>query len=299
MNYLKLIVFSLVIFLVSCKPADLARIKNVNLKNKGIELRYNNVAKGLYKKPFIIDFGNVLKKMSDGKVDVQAINSFTVGDNERSSKYTNMLDPLSKFKDSWFGVYFIIDDEEKKGRKFMLKDPKGDPASLENISDDAMLMIPSLDQKLIVYYTHQNQKNYKWKDFDKEFYFDVFEKKYEKIKDKENREWKKLTGFSNTIAALTDIEKTKMRIISSIRVYVGLPNAEIYNFVDPWHKITIKGCVLSRYFSCSKIKFWAILYYNGSAFKNNKGEMIDNWENTDIKSVFEKMIDEITIGCAK
>ena len=68
----------------------------------------------------------MLRDISDGAVRVRAYNMYTVGNYEKLSPpsiqdVTNFLDPTCKFKDTWFGVYIILDDEKALGRRFILQ----------------------------------------------------------------------------------------------------------------------------------------------------------------------------------
>ena len=162
---------------VSCTAADVTRtVKNVNLGRKGIHLRMRFVPEGMHREPFVIQFSEYLHKISGGKVVVDAYNVYTVGDFRKVEADTlpgvsNFLDPNSKFKDAWFGVYLILDDDRTYGRRFMLRDPRGRPDAIENISDDAVLLLPALDQKIIVWSSHHGHEGYTMDNLEKEFHF--------------------------------------------------------------------------------------------------------------------------------
>ncbi|MBN2159023.1 MAG: hypothetical protein JW807_06480 [Spirochaetes bacterium] len=295
-------------FSISCSAPDIARlIKNVNLERKGIHLRIDYVPRGLYKKPFIIKFDNMLYNISLGTVIVKAYNVYTVGNYDKLSpdsieNVSNFLDPTCKFKDTWFGVYIIIDDDLSMGRRFILKNPHGNPDDLENLNDDALIMLPKLDQKIIVWSTRQNQKDYHRQKYEHDFYFTPRKGtalSAEIVYDTQGRAWRKLFGEFDTIAAVTDVRKTNMSLFTSIRNYVGLPNERVYDAVRPWHPVIIKGCVLARYFRCSELSFWAVAYYNGSAFTTVGGREVDNWENTDLRKELEQMFDRLAVDCAQ
>jgi len=290
----------------SCSTDTTVRLfRNVNLENMGIHLKLNNVPKGLHDEPFVIKFSNILYNFSDGAVDVTAYNAFTVGNREKTSpqsieSVSNFLDPFSKFKDTWFGVYILIDDLRGKGKKFILNKPDGSPDEEINLNVQSLLTLTAIDQKLITWSTHQNQKDYGWNDFEREFYFHIRKGtgiKQESVSDRRGRKWYKYSGEYETIAALTDIEKTDMSLFSSIRAYMGLPDTEVYKSVNPWHPLVIKGSICVRYFNCSNVKFWAVVYYNGSAFKNKNGMQIDTWLNTDLQHVLSTMFESLEIDC--
>lgn len=287
--------------------ADLVRYtKNADLEKEGITVSFNYTAKGMYKEPFIIKFGNIVYRLSKRKIMLNMYNCYTVGNMDNVEgrsipSVSSMLDPTSKFKDSWFGV-FIIKDDRGFSRKFVLKDPSGYPDNPHNINAESLLLLPMYDQMVVVLSTHQNQRNYSYKKFMNEF---VFKMKTDTgieqniIKDTKGREWCRIFSEFETVSALTDIKKTDMKLFSSIRSYVGLPENEVYEYVSPWHPITIKGLVFARYFRCKKMGFWAIVYYNGTAFIDKKGNKVDTWEQRDIQQEFYKMFENIEISCLR
>jgi hypothetical protein len=308
MKLLRLIAIAALACCVSCGAPDVARlIKNVNLESKGIHLRLSYVPRGLYEKPFIIKFDNLLYNISLGTVTVRAYNVYTVGNNDKLTpdsieSVTNFLDPTCKFKDTWFGVYIIMDDDLTMGRRFILKNPYGNPDDLANLNDEAMIMLPKLDQKIIVWSSHENQRDYPRELFEHDFYFTPRKGSTllaETVTDAKGRSWRKVTGEFDTIAAVTDIHKTDMALFSSIRNYVGLPDERVYAAIRPWHPITIKGSVAARYFRCGEPSFWAVAYYNGSAFTGVDGRKVDNWEKTDLRKELEKMFDKLEVDCAQ
>jgi len=308
MRFLTLFTIAALTALISCSAADVVRLfKNVNLEKKGIHVKLSYIPRGMHPEPFMIKFDRMLAVVSNDAVQVMAYNIYTVGNYDKiqpqsKTEVSNFLDPECKFKDAWFGVYIIIDDDYTLGRRFILKNPHARPDDPSNLNDGSLLLLPNLDQKIIVWMTHQNQMNYTWLDFNREFYFDPKKGttlRKETITDKPGRSWYKITGEFDTVAALTDINKTDMKLFSSIRNYVGLPDAGVYSQVEPWHPVTIKGSVLARYFRCSEICFWAVVYYNGAAFNTKKGRQVDNWEQTDLQSILNKMFDNIEIDCAK
>ena len=294
--------------LTACSAADITRLfRNADLEETGIRVRFGTVARGLYREPFIIRFDRMLYNISNGEVLVPAFNLYTVGNFDKTAPgadpaLSNFLDPDSKFKDSWFGVYIIIDDDIGMGRRFLLKNPHGDPDDLSNLNERSLLLLPGLDQKIIVWSTHQNQEDYTRDDLDREFRFSQKEGtalETNTIADRRGMLWYSITGDFETIAALTDVRRTGMRLFSSIRNYIGLPADAVYERVDPWHPVLIRGRVLARYFRCSDVFFWAVVYYNGSAYTDRSGRRLDTWHDTDLRQVYEEMFQSMEIGCAK
>jgi len=308
MRIKKVPLIMLLLIFVSCSAADLARlVRNVDLKKLGIHVRLAGVPAGIYEKPFMIKFDTMLRDISDGTVMIRAYNVYTVGSYEKVSSpclqdVTNFIDPTSRFKDAWFGVYIILDDENGLGRRFMLANPAADPAYLANLNDRSLLMLPELDQKIILWSSHQNQDGYTWEKFSAEFSFARHEGsplKVETISDRSGRLWRRLTGDFDTRSALTDTSLTDMKLFSSIRNYVGLPTKEVYNLVDTWHPIVITGSIAARYFACAGTPFWAVAYYNGSAFTTKQGRRVSTWDQTDLRKELEKMFNDLEIDCAE
>ena len=294
--------------MISCgRDAIVRLVQNVDLEKKGIVLKFNNVPTGLYAQPFVIDFSRALFNYSYGEVLIEAYNAYIVGNMDKISEgsipgVSNFIDPTGKFKDAWFGVYIVIDDPQGKGKRFFLNKIEGGPGEENKYKVRSILLLPEIDQKVIVWSTHQNHRNYGMRDYINEFYFyprKGAEIKKEIVTDRKKRKWFKITGKFNTVSALTDTSKTDMKLLSSIRIYIGLPNAEVYKLVDPWHPMVLKGSIYTRYFQRGNVKFWAVVYYNSSAFVNKKGEQIDNWENTDIQKVFAGMFESLQIDCIK
>jgi len=278
---------------------------NYDLRKKGILLEYGYVAPGLHKRPFILPFTGSLQRFSLDTIDLDVINTYTVGNYDkdpqsRLSSVSNFLDPTSKFKDSWFGVYIIIDDPLGRGKRFILNNPVGSPGDLSNLKQKSLLKLPRIDQMIVVHSTHQNQKGLDFIKYIADFPFKKIENPKERveiIKDKSGSMWLELTSRYSTVSALTDTSKADMHELYSIKAYVGLPNKEVYELTDPWHKIIIKGSLLARYFPCGARGFWAVVYFNGSSFIDKKGVPHDPWETSDIKSQFEKMFQSLRIGC--
>jgi hypothetical protein len=307
MRFLQLITILALSALVSCSAADVVRLfKNVNLDKKGIHVKLAYVPRGMHQDPLVIKFDRMLWDISNGTVQVMAYNVYTAGNNDiirpgRNADVSNFYDPDGKFKDAWFGVYIIIDDTYRLGRRFILKNPYGEPDDLSNLNDKCLVLLPNLDQKIIVWTTHQRQMNYTWLDLDRDFYFTLKKGtmlRIETATDRAGRSWRKITGDFDTISALTDINKADMKLFSSIRNLVGLPDAGVYSRVDAWHPVVIRGSLLARYFRCSETCFWAVVYYNGAAFNTKDGKHVDTWEQTDLQSIYRRMFDAIEIGCA-
>ncbi len=315
MPILKTILPFMLLLLFSCKsliPFLLVE-ENYDLKKKrGILLEYSYVTPGMYKQPFIIDFGKYIKSISNDTVDLDSVNSYSVGNYDstksktkigdckggNNQKYSNFLDPDCRYTNSWYGVYFIFNDEEGRGKKFMLKDPKGNPADFNNLNEDSIKQIPALDQKLISWSTHEKQENYYWEDFEKEFHFkQMGDIKRTEVKDKKERPWLKLTGIFETVAAFTDINLTQMSSLNSIKAMVGIPTKDLYEKVKPWYPLKIVGTTYSRYVQCGTNSFWAIAYYNGSDFTFNSGAKVNYSEITDIELEFKKMFESMKLEC--
>jgi hypothetical protein len=143
---------------------------NFDLKKKGILIEYAYVAPGLHQRPFIIPFTETLRKFSLGRLDLDVINTYTVGNYDKDPRSripsaSNFLDPTSKFKDSWFGVYLIFDDPEGRAKKFLLKNPMASPADPSNFKGESLLELPRIDQMIVVNSTHQNEEGYNYSKF--------------------------------------------------------------------------------------------------------------------------------------
>lgn len=301
---IKALVFMLLF--ASCATTDIERIfLNANLEHRGIRLKFHNIPEGMYKEPFTIPFGSFLDAFSGGKIKLDAYNTYTVGNYEKDSAgsmrgVTNFIDPTSRFKDTWFGVCIIFDDADS--RKFMLKDSRGDPCDFNNFRIESVILLPEMDQKIILWSTHQNQSDYSWGDFESEFFF--YQKKGSLLKtgivaDREKRLWYRISGDYDTIAALTDTSRTKMELFSSIRNYIGLPDERVYREVTPWHRLTIRGRVNVRYFHHEKNGFWAVVYYNGCSFTRRDGIKVDTWDTGGLQKVLDTMFETIEIGNIK
>ena len=284
---------------------DITRfMKNADLENRGVDITYGYVPEGMYRKPVVIDFSKSLYRISQGRIDLDIVNTYTVGNYNKNGKgpssLSNFLDPGSKFKDTWFGVFIIFNDEGMRAMRYMLKNSDGSLTDPVNLDTDAIISLPALDQRLIVMTTHQGQRNYGLHEFNRDFYF--FKTGpgglYRRIiKDSKGDEWLMIQGSFATVSALTDITKTRMRRFSSIRGYVGLPDRSVYRAVQPWHNIVLRGTTLTRYFSCDPKGFWAVVYFNGTRYTDRTGRTRDTWDDTDLKIVLEKMFNSLLISC--
>lgn len=269
----------------------------------GIRLHLHNVPADLYPKPFTIDFSPIIHFVSKGKVNLNIYNSYTSGNFNKTESGTlkgisNFLDPASRFKDSWFGVYLIFDNPE--ARKYMLKNPSAEPSDPDNIHIANAIELLMFDQKIVVWTTHQNQGGYSWSQFDSEFFFrQNAPGRISRVQDSLGRQWLRISGEYETISACTDIKRCDMKYFSSIRNYVGLPDERVYSRVPPWHTIILKGKINLRYFPCMPRPFWAMVYYNGSRFTDNRGVTVDNWEQKDTEKVLDTMFDTLEIKCIK
>lgn len=111
-----LIFIAIVTPLISCSVADLVRrVRNVDLETQGIVVKLSWTPPGMYEKPFMIEFDSLLNEISNGAINIHSYNIYTVENYDKQpgisiSGVTNFLDPNSRIKDAWFGLYVIIDD---------------------------------------------------------------------------------------------------------------------------------------------------------------------------------------------
>ena len=225
----------------------------------GIHLTYNNIPRDLQTKIWVTEgFEKALAIVTLNKISLsKVVNTYTVGNFEKTSdkglkNINNFYDPFSRFKDTWFDVCLIYDD--KKSRKFMLKNPKGDPGALDNLKTDTPIQITSSDQTLIYVTTIQGLWFKNWlSQLCKIHFFESGKFTKDIVKDDSGLEWLQISRFFDTHAALTDISKTKMKEKDSIRLLVGLPTEEIYDYIDAWHPVTFKGVGCVRYFNFGDI----------------------------------------------
>ncbi|MFH1807444.1 MAG: hypothetical protein ABIJ09_01770 [Pseudomonadota bacterium] len=275
--------------MLSCITASLAHlIQREDLRRHNIELGFASPPTGLQRRPYIIPFGEYLSQMSQGQVDIECYNAYTVGDYSndeslhRSLCYSNFVEPRSRFKDCWVGCYFILDDAAGKGRHFAMLDPAGDPSDLGNINPTSLRLLPELDQKLITFSTHDGQPGYQdLQRFEQEFYFRLKPGTHmhlDHVPDAEGRTWTRVTATYETLAAVTDTHLTHMSLFTSLRTYIGLPTRTVYRWVPPWHPVDLRGRAWVRYFAgVHKPGFWAVVYGNGSLFTRLDGVAVNTW----------------------
>ena len=278
----------------------------INLADDGIKLEYRYIVPGMRQSPFILPFTRSIKKFSFDRIDIDVINTYTVGSFNKDegsslSSVSNFLDPTSRFKDSWFGVYIIKDDDQGRARRFMLNDPYGDVDDLYNLNSSSLLELVRIDQMVVVNTTHQKEEGYDFHHFARTFPFKKIEASeyHEVVFDREKNPWLKITASFITVSGLTDTKKTSMNLLGSIRAFVGLPDCDVYKLVDPWHRVVLRGVSLARYVPCPGAGFWAVVYYNGSSFDTKDGTHVDTWESSDIRKEFDKMFYDLGIGCVK
>ncbi|MCP4134565.1 MAG: hypothetical protein GY754_26565 [bacterium] len=283
---------------------NLVRLKEcVSLERYGIRMKFNNIPRGLCRVPYTIPFGEFLHELSLGEVDIEAVNSYVLGDYRKNPEslpelkgVANILDPTSKFKDTWFGTYIIFDDPAGKGRKFMLIDPAGSPGDPANFNTGSMVKISDLDQKLITWSSHENHSGYIEETHNKEFYYRQREKlRVETVPGPGGDSWLRIAGSFDTTSIIPDLEKTNMRLFSSSRGICGLPNDAVFELVEPWNKIIIHGEAAAKYFERDNIKFWALCYYCASEYDLKNGKHVNNWEETNVKSLLRNMFNSMTI----
>ncbi len=232
----------------------------------GIFLKLKYIPIELYQDPIVMNLSKALRKTSNGRVDINCLIAFTVGGVNKKQNAC-FYDYKSKFKDSWFSVYFVMND--KKGKKFMLKN--------NNLNFNKIIDIPILDQKIIV--TSLN-KNIIFKAKKRKI-------KYTEIKDQQNRKWKKIEGEFNTISALPD----KKARIKSIKLYLGKPEKKIYNEIEPFHDVILSGTLLVRRYR----RFWAIVVFNGSKFTTKSGRKVDTFKQTNLEKIYYQMVNKLVI----
>lgn len=259
-------------------------VEGYDLSKKGIDLRFTFVPRGLFQKPYKIEFGSYIKDFSNGKIDIEAVNTYVLGDFRKLKNCTpelknisNILDPFCKFKDVWFGAYIIFDDPEGKGKKFILKNAAGDPADCGNFNPESLTTVASLDQKIITWSSHQNEKGYTREVHDSMFHFDLSGELTNRNFFHMNQEWLETSGSFNTSCIVTDRSKTDLRLFSSIRGICGLPDNHLYSHIKPWHEIIFHGILRTSYFSSENGSFWIMVYFGASEYKLNNGTVVCNW----------------------
>ncbi|MGM0444463.1 MAG: hypothetical protein ACQEQV_09770 [Fibrobacterota bacterium] len=277
---------------------DVVRAGNVDLHSSGISIDYPPMPKDLYQHPFCINFSDLLQQF--GGVEAQVFNTYVTGKYQRRDGhwFSPFYDPSSLYKDSWFGVYFVMDDSLGQGRSFMLKESGGDPADLNNIDADSLSLLTETDQRCIFFSSHQGMK-YTMDDLKKDFCIEKILPfpEYEAT-DSHSRTWKTVDVNYHTKSALTDTAQIQMTLTDSIRSYCGLPAASLYDVVSPWHPFRMPGRVHGRYFQAPDEKghsFWAVVYYCGSVFTTRNGTEVNTWDTGSLQMLYEKAFKECRI----
>ncbi|ERP31678.1 hypothetical protein [Chitinivibrio alkaliphilus] len=151
------------------------RARGISLRDWNIYMAYPELSSGLYQEPFLIDFRELFRVF--GKRELEILNTYTVGQYLRRGRHWqgSFYFPQSLYKDSWFGVFFVFDDEKHRGRDFMLLDPYGDPRNPENISPNALEELPRVDQRCIYFSSRQVEK-YSLADLETDFLWKILRK---------------------------------------------------------------------------------------------------------------------------
>ncbi len=265
-------------------------------KNVSIDYRY--VDPTFYQTPFIIDFSELLRTFTYGSVDVEAINSYTVGQYLKKDGrwFSHFYEPSSAIKEGWFGAYIIFDDAKRKGREYMLHNPLGKVDDLDNINHLSMAQLVEVDQRCVFFSSHDGDTSYSMENLKEEFFFtSCSDSILGKEKNRLGEEWKTLSGDYETLSMLTDQNKTSMGLLSSVRSYCGLPSQDIYATLDPWHPTIIEGKAYARYFKSDKKSFWAVVYCCGTKFLGRDGTLYQASKTTSQKEIYQKMFDSLVI----
>lgn len=289
--------------------------QHADLSASNISMAFASPPKGLYRRPFRIDkFGKMLRDASQddlqGPIDVEAYNTYTLGDclpeyGFWPKCYSSFLDPKSRYKDLWAGCYFIIDDTQGKGRRFLMHDPEhGDPRDWSQLKSEAIKRLPQTDQKMIFMQSHDGQQPaYTRDDLARDFYFRLkpgTHVEHNFVHDSLGQQWVRLSATYETRAALTDTSKTKMGLATTLRAYTNLPDKKVYELVEPWHRVELGGHLWVRYFASEYGQsFWAVFYVNGSAFTRRDGLRVDTWNNGPLQSEMLRLFDETEIMLIK
>ncbi|MGM0462562.1 MAG: hypothetical protein ACQEQ4_09115 [Fibrobacterota bacterium] len=279
---------------------NIVRAKNIQPGRYNIHIQYPQMNSILYQKPFMLDFSPFARIF--GGVDLDVINTYTLGRYVKNEKTWrgSFYFPLSLYKDSWFGVYFIMDDLGNRGRRFMLHDSEGDPRQFENIKSGSCARLIEMDQRCI-YFSSKQGTEYTLEDMKTDFYMKKKEESPAFVsRDHRGRKWKSHTMAFKTKSALTDTDTTKMSLTDSIRAYCGLPSKSVYARVSPWHDIELVGRAHARYFpSRTHRSFWAVCYYCGTRFTLNNGDKIDTWTNTDLSRRYDDYFKKLRMGVVR
>lgn len=281
-------------------PMLVRKLRGLKPSNAKISITLCYTPPEMYSRPFVLDFRHYLYEISGGIADLDLINIYTVG--KRYSPFhlrqdSYFLDPFSKFKDSWFGVFVLKNDDEGRGRRFILIDPLDDPSDFNNFNPNGIEFLMAYDQKIICFNSHMNYENLTehevWKLFCSKFYFKQNKDFGAKVINRKTENWLLFDRHYDTISALTDRRKTRMRQRDGIAAYIGLPETHSYKFVQPWHQITLTGKCIIRYFH--ELSSWLIVYYNGVKFKMNNNNEIDTNISSDIQLQYETMFQSMEI----
>lgn len=271
-------------------PGLARAVRSVDLEDYGIEFDLGYVPREMYRKPFRIPFGHYLKEITEGQIDLEAINIYTSGRRYLSRTDSHFLDPRSKYKDAWFGAVFVFDNPN--GRGFMLKNASGEPGDPRNLRPEAVAALVGADQRLIYFDTLSGYLGWDftaiWKFFRETFYFKtVGELVTSLVAGPDQGQWLSIRGDFLTRSALTDRRLTKMVPHQGIGSYVGLPNERVYQDVDPWHEIKLFGQAWLRFLP--DVGAWVVVYAAGSSFVRKDGTIVDNWNRSDLPAVFDEM----------
>lgn len=271
-------------------PNVIRAAKGTDPLKEFVSVKYPYLNCELYKKPFIIDFSDYLKKF--GNIDVEAINSYTVGMpvKKEGTWCCGFYNPLSDFKESWFGAYIVFDDDAGKGKKFMLNDPAGSPEKLDNISTKAMAALTETDQRLVFFSSHNNNAEPLKRDF-------VFTPGKEKgtTVEKEGASWKSLEVSFATKSVMPDFKTAPMGLFSTIRGYCAIPDPETVPELTPWHDTTMHGQFYSRYVKGKQGRsFWIVVYCCGTEFSLKDGSEINTW-TPKLQELYRQMFMELKI----
>ncbi len=271
-------------------PNVIRAAKGTDPEKEFVSIKYPYLNCELYRKPFIIDFSGYLKQF--GNIDVDAINSYTVGQPvKKDGLWTcGFYNPMSEFKEAWFGAYVVFDDDKGRGRKFMLDNADGTPDELDNISTKAMSKLTETDQRLVFYSSHNNNS----KPLKEGFFFTPGEESVTTV-EKDGISWKSLQVSFETKSTTPNFKTAPMGLFSTIRGYCAIPDKETVPNLTPWHDTTMHGQFYSRYVKGEHGRsFWIVVYSCGTEFKLTDGTMINTW-TPKLKELFHQMFMELKI----
>ncbi len=271
-------------------------IDGMDPADRSVKVHYSYLNPGLNRKPFIIEFGDLLKIF--GGIDADAINTYTVGQPvKRNGKWkSEFYNTESMLKESWFGAYVIFDDENGLGRNLMLNNPKGSVSDIENISGKAMKKLIETDQKVVFWLSHDGDSSYTFESLEKEFYFTQVGNEEDTVEtDSKGREWKAISAQFASLSATTDPEKAGMRLLKSFRGYCGLPSKEDAARVSPWGKTEIQVQLYCQYVKGKSGKgFWVSTYSCGQKFKLKDGTEVNTYTE-ELQQLHKTMFREMDI----